>query len=186
MRTRFMAIICAVVMLAGCKSTGKTVDKALALRDKLLKSNGCSFYAVINADYGEKIYTFSMDCTTDKEGNLTFTVKKPATIEGITGKISAAGGAITFDDKVLAFQTMADEQVTPVSAPWLLIKTLRGGYLKGCTGGDDSYQIFIDDSYEEDSLQLTVNVTGDKPTSAEIFWKGRRVVTVTVENFAYL
>ena len=186
MRTRFIAIICAVIMLAGCKSTEKTVDKALALRDKLLKSNGCSFLAVINADYGEKTYTFAMDCTTDKEGNLTFTVKEPTTIAGITGKISAAGGAITFDDKVLAFQTMADEQVAPVSAPWLLIKTLRGGYLKGCTSGEEGYQISIDDSYEEDALHLTVNITGDKPTSAEIFWKGRRVVTLTVENFTYL
>ena len=186
MRVRLATVLCLVFLLAGCGKSNAPMDKALTLRNKILSSNGCSFRANITADYGEKLYTFSVDCTTDKEGNLTFTVAEPATLTGITGKVDVNGGAITFDDKVLAFQTMADGQVTPVSAPWLLMNTLRSGYLKGCTDGDDGFQISIDDSYEEDALHLNVNVENSLPTSCEIVWQGRRVLTVTVENFVYL
>ena len=81
---------------------------------------------------------------------------------------------------------MADGQVTPVSAPWLLIKTLRGGYLKACAPSDGGIEISIDDSYEEDALHLRICTAGDVPASGEIFWQGRRVLTLTVENFAFL
>ena len=185
MRIKTAIVLCLIFFLNGCASN-RPVENALLLRDKIANSNGCSFYAKIVADYGNEIYSFSMDCLTDKVGNLTFTVVKPTTLNGITGKVDVAGGAITFDDKILAFQTMADGQVTPVSAPWLLIKALRSGYIKGCTDEKDGFQISVDDSYEEDALHLNIWVQDDVPRSGEIFWQGRRVLTVTVENFLYL
>lgn len=186
MRLKVAAILCVMCLFTGCKNANEPLDRALALRSKILDSNGCQFHATVTADYGEKQYTFSMNCTTDKEGNLTFTVAKPDTLSGITGKITADGGAITFDDKVLAFQTMADGQVTPVMAPWLYMKTLRGGYLNGCTMGKDCYTISIDDTYEADALHLEITVRQNLPMDCEIFWKGRRVLTIAVENFTYL
>lgn len=186
MRRIIASIFCIVIVLSGCKNSDTSTDKALLLRNRILNSNGCSFSADVTADYGEKVYQFTMDCETDSEGNLKFTVTAPTSIEGITGKITDNGGGITFDDKVLAFQTIADDQVTPVTAPWLLLKTLRSGYIRGCTDGDDSYQITIDDSYEEEALRLHIYVQDGVPVSSEIFWKERRILTVTVENFNYL
>lgn len=186
MRVKVAAILCVLFLFSGCKNADAPLDKALALRNRLLDSNGCSFQATITADYGEKVYTFEMDCKTDKEGNLIFSVTEPDTIAGITGKMTAAGGAITFDEKVLAFQAMADGQISPVTAPWLFIKTLRSGYLNGCTAGENSFDISIDDSYEEDALHLNIRVENDLPVASEIFWQGRRVLTLVVENFAYL
>ena len=81
---------------------------------------------------------------------------------------------------------MADGEISPVTAPWLFIKTLRGGYIRGCTSGEDSYQIEIDDSYEENALRLNINIEKDLPAYCEIFWKGRRAIMVTVENFVLL
>lgn len=186
MRGRLVAVLCVVILLAGCKNSGAPLDRALALRNKILDSNGCSFHTTVTADYGEKIYVFSMDCKTDKDGNLTFSVTEPATIAGITGKISSAGGAITFDDQVLAFQTMADGQITPVTAPWVFMNTLRSGYMKACTETDNGMEISIDDSYAEDALHLSIIAEDDVPVSAEIFWQGRRVLTLSVESFTYL
>ena len=87
---------------------------------------------------------------------------------------------------MLAFQTIADGQVTPVTAPWLLIKTLKSGYLRDCTDTENGYKISIDDSYEAEALRLQIYIEKDLPVSGEIFWKGRRVLTLTVENFKYL
>lgn len=186
MRAKLAAFFCLVFLFSGCSNSGTLPDRALALRSKLIDSDGCSFQCEITADYGEKQYVFSMDCKTDREGNLTFTVTKPATIHGITGKIAATGGAITFDDKVLAFQTMADGQLTPVTAPWLLIKTLRSGYIRGISEDDEGFEIAIDDSYAENTFRLNVEVEDNLPESCEIFWEGRRVLTVKVEEFIYL
>ncbi|MFR3326027.1 MAG: hypothetical protein ACLTR8_16550 [Oscillospiraceae bacterium] len=63
------------------------------------------------------MYTFSMDCQCDSQGNLTFAVTAPETITGITGKVSDAGGKLTFDDTALQFDLMAEEQVTPRQRP---------------------------------------------------------------------
>ncbi|MBQ5607614.1 MAG: hypothetical protein IIU86_01150 [Oscillospiraceae bacterium] len=186
MRVKVAAILCVLFLFSGCNNADAPLDKALALRNRILDSNGCSFRVNITADYVEKVYVFGMDCEADKEGNLTFSVTEPDTIAGITGKITTAGGAITFDDKVLAFKTMADGQITPVTAPWLFINTLRSGYLNGCTEGENSFEISIDDSYEEDALRLNIRVENDLPVFGEIFWQGRRLLTLTVEDFAYL
>jgi len=186
MRVRFISILCIVFLLTGCKNTNLTIENAIELRERISKSNGCTFRSTVTADYGEKFYTFSMDCTADKEGNMTFTVNEPATLTGITGKIDTSGGGITFDDKVLAFQTIADGQITPVTAPWLFLKTLRSGYLRDCSNTEKGYRISIDDSYEADALRLNIFVENEYPVSAEFFWKGRRVLTITVENFTYL
>ena len=186
MRIRLAAVACIFVLLSGCKGAEESLQRAMALRSRVLNGNGCSFSATVTADYGEQIYVFKMDCQTDREGNLTFSVTEPATIAGITGKITGTGGAITFDDKVLAFQTIADGQVTPVTAPWLFIKTLRSGYLKDTTAADEGFTITIDDSYEEESFQLRIHTKGDLPTFAELFWQGRRILTLNVEDFTIL
>jgi len=186
MRVKLAAVICILCLLCGCGSRSDSLKNGMNLRRQLLESSGCSFHGTVTADYGEKIYVFEMDCKVDREGSLQFTVTSPDTIAGITGKIDSEGGAITFDDKVLAFQTLADGQVTPVTAPWLLIKTLRSGYIRDSVDTDDGFEVSIDDSYQDDALRLNITVKNGVPASGEIFWQGRRVLTIAVEDFVYL
>ena len=186
MRWFVALIICISVILCGCSDINAPIDDAISLRNKILDSNGCSFKATINADYGDKLYTFSMDCSSDKEGNLSFIVTNPETISGITGEISSQGGAIVFDGKALAFQLLADGEISPVTAPWIFMKTIRSGYIRACTEQSGNYQIEIDDTYEENALRLNIFVENDLPVSCEIFWKGRRAISITVDNFNLL
>lgn len=186
MRWRALTLLCVVFLFGGCRKANGPLDNAINLRNKILESNGCSFRATVTADYGKKLYVFSMDCTADKNGKVNFSVTKPETIAGITGNISSAGGFLTFDDKVLAFPTLADGEITPVAAPWLFLKTLRSGYMRGCTAGEGSYQIEIDDTYEDDAIRMNIHIENDLPISGEIFWEGRRVITIAVENFTLL
>ena len=184
---RMAVILCFVLLLSGCSSSEENLDRAMALRAKLLAAKGCSFDAVITADYGDMSYTFSMNCTADEQGNLQFSVLEPQTITGISGNISATGGKLTFDDKVLAFSLMADGLVTPVSAPWLLVKTLRSGYLTSCGQEGQYLRLSIDDSYEEDALHLDIWLgKEDIPVQAEIIWQGRRLLSIQVENFTFM
>ena len=183
---RILPVLVVLVLLCGCGS-GQEMGRVLSLRERLLTSDGCRFDAVITADYGDETYVFSMNCSFDMEGNMNFTVTDPQSIAGITGTISQAGGKLTFDDQALVFQMLADGMVTPVSAPWLLIKTLRGGYLSSCGNDQDMLRVMIDDSYESNALHLDVWLDGgDVPVRGEILWQGRRVLSVEVRNFSYV
>ena len=187
MRRYLFLIVALVLSMTGCTWGKSEMNHALALRETVLMSNGCSFQTVITADYSDQIYTFEMECTTDKEGNLTFCVIRPESISGITGIISRDSGKLTFDDKALLFETLADGQVTPVSAPWFVINALRSGYIQSCGKSKDGLYIQIDDSYEEKSLSLDYYLDQDgKLIRAEIIWEGRRILSMDVENFTIL
>jgi len=171
-------------MLSGCTGKRDELDRVMALRAKLLTCESCSFEADITADYGDSLHSFTLDCTGDNDGNLSFTVTNPETISGIRGKFEVGEGKLTFDDKALTFPLLADGQVTPVSGPWIFLKTLLGGYLTSCVTEDDLLRVSIDDSYEEDALQLDIWFdSDDKPLRAEIFYDGRRIVTMDIKGF---
>ena len=174
-------------MLSGCSGKNDLSDRAVALRSKLQAAQGCSFDASVTADYGDKTYTFAMGCRVDAHGNLSFTVKEPESIAGISGVIDNSGGKLTFDDHMLAFPMLADGQVSPVSGPWILMKTLRSGYLTSCGMEAGYVRVAIDDSYADDALHLDIWLDEkDLPKRGEILWKGRRILSLDIENFVFL
>ncbi len=183
---RTVAAVLLLLLLCGCGNADADLSRGLALREKLQQS-GCSFTATITADYGEKLYEFVMECESDAAGTVGFTVLRPESIAGVTGKVSAGGGKLSFDDSVLAFELLADGELSPVSAPWLLMKTLRSGYLASCSKCDGNLCLTIDDSYEDDALQLDIILNQDDlPQRVHILWQGRRVLSMHVENFAFV
>ena len=180
---KLSALLVLILLLGGCSGRQEELERAMTLRARLLASE-CSVDVKITADYGDKLYVFAMACQGDSRGNLTFTVTEPESIAGITGVISQDGGKLTFDDTALAFPLMADDQLTPVSAPWILLKTLRGGYLTSANMEEELLHLTIDDSYEEDSLQLDIWLDGQNlPVQSDILYDGRRILTVQVSNF---
>lgn len=177
-------VLLLLLFLAGCSGESKEIERGMALRSKLLSASECVFDAAITADYGDKLYTFSMNCQGDSQGNLSFTVTEPETIAGIAGTISDTGGRLTFDDTALQFELMADDQVTPVSAPWILLKTLRSGYLTSACMEGEQLRLTIDDSYADDALHLDIWLDADdQPLRAEILYDDRRILSLTVTNF---
>lgn len=181
----FIAVI--FVFFSGCKSETDGLAAAMELRSRLLSSAGCRFVADVTADYGERMYSFVMDCQAEADGTLSFTVAEPESIAGISGKVGQSGGKLTFNDTALAFELLADEQFSPVSAPWLLVHMLRSGYLTCCTETEYGWMISIDDYYDDDKLSLNVYLDTDGlPAGAEISWRGRRILSLTVKNFNFL
>lgn len=181
---RVVGILLSCLLLAGCSQNIDEIERGIALRGRLLKAASCSFEVKITADYGDNLYEFAMSCQGDNQGNLRFAVTEPQSIGGITGEIRGEKGSLTFDDTVLPFELMADDQVTPVSAPWIVYKTLLGGYItSGCTE-EEGLRLTIDDRYEEEALTLDIWLDPDDlPKRAEILYKGRRILTVSIQNF---
>lgn len=176
-----------MLVLAGCSGKNEALDKAMELRAKLLGSSGCEFDAVVTADYGDKLQEFSLHCKADAQGNVTFSVSKPESIAGITGRLSAKGGEVTFDDQALAFDLLADGQISPVSVPWIFVKTLTGGYVTACGMDGELVRATVRDSYESDALTGDIWLDGQNlPVRAEFAYRDRRIMTVDIENFQIL
>ena len=173
-----------MVFLSGCGAGEGSLARAMELRARLLGCTTCTFDAVITADYGDEVHTFSMNCSGDKNGNLQFTVTAPETIAGITGKFEGQKGMLTFEKFALEFPRMTDDQITPVSGPWILLRTLLGGYLTSCGPDGENLRVTINDSYEEDALTLDIWLSAENaPIRGEILYDGRRIVTMDIENF---
>ncbi len=181
---RMVAFVLSLFFLTGCSGAPKEIERGLELRASVLQGSACSFDVEITADYGDKVHIFSMNCQGDSQGNLNFTVTAPETISGITGTITEEGGKLTFDDTALQFDLMADDQISPVSAPWVFLKTLRSGYITSACMEEELLRLTIDDSYDEDALTLDIWVNdGNAPVRAEILYDGKRIVSLTVGNF---
>ena len=180
---KVLPLLLAVVLLTGCSQTPKEMERALALRSKLLQADSCAFDAEITADYGDILHVFRMNCTADAQGGVSFRVGAPESIAGITGTLSSQGGALTFEDTALYFELLADGQLSPVSAPWVLMKALRGGYLTSAGMENDQLRVSVNDSYEEDALNLDVWLdSADIPQRADICYAGKRILSLKLEN----
>ena len=183
---KLLGVLC-LLMLMGCSSRNQAMDRAMEVRSRLLHGEGCRFVSHITADYGDTVHNFTLSSQGDSQGNITFTVEKPDTLSGISGRVSDTGGQLTFDDAALQFDLLTDRQLSPVSAPWIFLRTLRKGYL--LSAGEEEGQIHLTarDSYEEDSLFLDIFLgEGDLPVRAEILYRDRRILTLEIENFQIL
>lgn len=182
---KFMAaLILSLSLLTGCSSKDTSIEQAMDLRKAVLEAQTCSFRAIVTADYEDSLYTFQINCTADQNGSLSFTVADPQSISGIGGTISKETAVLSFDDTILALPMLADGELTPVSAPWIFLNTLRSGYLTGCSREYDGICMYIDDSYEENPLHLEIRTDADMvPIYAEILWKGRRILSIDIQDF---
>lgn len=156
----------------------------MALRTKLLGSDGCTFRADITADYGDRLYAFSVSCEGNSQGDLSFTVAEPEPISGIAGTVTRGSGFLTFDDTALQFPLLADGQLAPVSAPWVFLRTLRSGCLTSAGADGELLRLSIDDSYREDALHLDIWLgEEDLPVRAEILYGERKILSMDVRDF---
>lgn len=178
------SLLLLTILLAGCSSGGKAMERCLKLRTTLLAAPSCTFEADITADYGDKLQSFTLQCQADGEGTVAFTVVKPQSIAGITGIVDGSDGKLTFDETVLYIPMLTDGQLTPVAAPWLLLKTLRSGCIAAVGQDRDGLLVSIDDSYDDDALRLDIRLdTTDTPTRAEVTYRERKILSLEVRNF---
>ena len=184
---RILLFVLCLLLMSGCSSGKEALDAGHELRSNILQSSGCSFLATVTADYGEELYSFDMLCSFDKNGEMVFEIQSPDSISGISGKIDSQSGSFTFDDQMVAFKTFADGQITPVTAPWVLMKAVRGGYISACTKENTGYYLQLDDSYAQDPLTVDLWLDCNKViSSGELLWDGHRILSVKVSDFKLL
>lgn len=181
---RIFCCVLLLLILCGCNQTDSNIEDAILLRKNLNSCSGFMFDAFITADYGNEIQNFTVHCDAKGSGDISFTVVEPESIKGITGRIHSGNGQLTFDDVALAFPLLAEGELSPVSAPWLFCKAILSGYISSTCKEDGFLRITYNDTYEDDAMVVDVRMNDHKvPVIAEIIWQGRRILSLSIENF---
>lgn len=175
-----------LTILTGCAGTelAKPSQKALDFRTALMDAGGCRFTADVTADYGARVYAFTLDCDYIVDGEAHLTVTAPENIAGITATVSSDGAAVEFDGAALDFGQMANGYVAPLAAPWLLGNCWTAEYISSAGPDGDLERVTYLQGYNEEELTLDtwLDQTGT-PVRCEISWNGSRCLTVDLTNF---
>lgn len=184
---RLVPFILVLVLLSGCGGKeSDSVGEAMAFRTKLLSAKGCAFTGEITADYGDRNYSFTVECEGDQDGNLRFSVTAPETIAGISGQVEAQGGKLTFDDTALDFGLLADGQVSPVTCPYFMVDAWRRAYLSAAGQTEDGLRITFDSSIDASPLSVDLWLREGVPAFCELAYAGRRILSMEIRNFRFL
>ena len=173
-----------LVFFLGCSGPDPAMEVALELRSRCLGAGQITFEAEICADYITSIEQFTLECAFDGTDTMTFTVAEPEEISGIRGTVSGTEGTVGYDDTVLGFPMLAEGRLSPLAAPWVLVKALREGCIIAVGREGEMLHLTVDDSYADNALTLDIWLEDGKVEAAEIAWEGRRCVTMTVEDFS--
>lgn len=176
-----MCLLC--LLLSGCSSEESVVAGAIEFRAALVQAGGCSFQAEIQADFGQTVETFAVDCQADSDGNTELTVLEPETLKDITAKVNADSGMVTYDGMAMEFGVLADGNVIPAAAPALVVRCWSSEYIASAGTEDGLYRVTYEKDYEEKMLTVDTWFKNDIPISAEVCYNGQRVLKLTITEY---
>ena len=180
LKSAVLLILC--LLLTGCSSSDDTMASAMAFRTELVQSGGCTFTAQVTADFGDSVREFAMDCCSDEKGNVSFTLKEPETLEGITGSVTDAGGKITYDGMSAEFGLLADEKVIPAAAPAIAASCWAGEYIS-CTGMEDELCRVTCEKGFEKKLIVDTWFQNQVPICCEMCYNGTEILKMEITDF---
>ena len=173
-----------LIFLMGCSGPDPAMEAAMDLRSRCLSEITVTFSAEVRADYITRIEEFELECASEPDGTLSFRVLEPEDIADIQGTVRGSEGTVEFNETVLAFPLMADGRLSPLSGPWVVMKAIRSGCILAAGREGELIHVTIDDSYEENALTVDLWLEDGRPEEAEIAWEGRRVLSMTFDDFS--
>jgi len=132
----------------------------------------------VTADYGERVYVFTLACTVDDNGG-TIEVKSPENIAGLTAKLSEDGSQLIYDGVAFDTGPLTDEGLSPVEAVPQLIAAWRRGSISECYAekNDGGRSIVIQTPFGTAATQKTWFSEKGEPMRSEITYQGTTVLT---------
>ena len=159
--------------------------QAVEFRGELISRGGCSFRAQITADYGQEVQHFTLDCRADGEGEVSFCVTEPETIEGITGSVEGETGIVTYDGLQLAFPLMVHDRISPVSAPALTVACWVKEFILSAGLSEELYRVSYEKKINGKDVLIDTYFEKNIPISAELCYNGYGIINITIADFSF-
>lgn len=185
MRRWFAVLTICALLLCGCAGEEDVLEPAIGFRAALLQAGGCSFHAKIEADFGDTVEHFAVDCDYDADGTAKLTLTEPETLAGITASVTERGGRITYDGMSVDFGLLANGNVSPAAAPALTALCWYGEYISAAGWEEDLYRVTYEKDFDEKRLHIDTYFKNDLPILAEVCYNHQRVLKLEISDFSY-
>lgn len=194
MRRTLSCVLMMTLLLSGCGagSGQESAERAASrARAEYLGLSAWSAQVEVTADYGQRVYEFTMDARWEREGETVLTITAPELIAGITARVSGEEALLEYDGASLSTGALTGEGLTPMEGIPFLMETLLQGYVARCAfeGEGDSRRLRLEccdpDAGPGEGAGCTLWLSPDSLdlVRAEISWDGAAVLTAVFTNF---
>lgn len=189
MKKRLLFLPMMLLLLTSCggRQEEQGADAlAVAIRGEYLAMTGYSLQAQVNADYGQRVYDFTLSVTWDGE-ETTVTIREPEMLSGVTARLKGEDGTLEYEDLSVETGFLDGDGLSPVSALPALMEAARSQYMDRCALGDGVLEMHCADPEEEPGAGQEITLWFDAQTHAltggEISQDGRRVIACQITEF---
>ena len=137
MRKRICALMMTLVLLTGCSGRGQYAEQsaeelALSIRTEYLAMSVCETTVDITADYGQRVYEYSMEVFWQKNGETRLTVTAPDSIAGITARIRDGNSFLEYDGASMETGVLSGTGLSPIEVVPAALNYILSGYIAEC------------------------------------------------------
>lgn len=124
-----------LLLLTACGFTGGNEAEQMAqdIRDSYLEMTNCTSTIDVVADYGQRVYNYTMDMTWAQEGEMVLTITAPESIAGITVRGVDGESFLTYDDIQVETGPLYQGGMSPVDAVPTFLYQAREGFIARCS-----------------------------------------------------
>lgn len=124
--------LCLTLTCCSGEGGSRAEQLALDIRGEYLAMAGCTASMVVTADYGQRVYEYSMELTWQRKGESVLTLTAPENVAGITARLAEGETALEYDGVRVETGPLDDSGLSPVSAVPLLLEYIQSGYMAEC------------------------------------------------------
>lgn len=126
--TRMMSLLL-ICFLCGCTGADSDNDLTLELRSDFLSREGCSGAMELTADYGQRVYAYTVEFSGTVKDGMTLVITEPEEVAGITAKISEGQTYLEYDGVQLETGPLNEEGLSPLDALPTFLTAMESGYI---------------------------------------------------------
>ena len=189
-RSLLLLTATSALLLTGCTGGGSSAKRQSEAAQSVYRTmSGCTAQAEITADYGQRVYGYTVDLTV-KGGSGVMTVKEPENLAGTVLTWSDGETKLAFDGTELDTGALSDSGLSPADAMPTILTACQGGEIVDCC---------MEEQEGAQVLHGTLDLDGDQggqiqcwfqPDSygllrAELSQDGVTVVTMQFSDFSF-
>lgn len=189
-RSLLLLTLTGTLLLTGCAGGGSSAKRKLQATQSVYRTmSGCTAQAEITADYGQRVYGYTVDLTV-KGGSGVMTVKEPENLAGTVLTWSDGETKLAFDGAELDTGALSDSGLSPADAMPAILTACQGGEIVDCC---------MEEQEGQEVLHGTLDLDGDqggqiqcwfRPENygllrAELSQDGVTVVTMRFSEFSF-
>lgn len=201
MRKKLLSLpILLIFLLTSCTTTGgapgagaeQTAEEAArVLRTAYLAADSCSGTVGVTADYGLRVYEFTLDFTWQRAGETVLTLTAPEELAGLTARVAQGETWLEYDGISLDTGELTGEGLTPMELVPALLVWIQEGYMAQCVyetlDGAPALRVGFRDPDVQPGAGTECDAWFDRssnaPLRAELTWNGELVLSGNFTNF---